>query len=359
MNNAKYNIDGSSIELINFINKERQPKRVNYKKVFRFFQRCLTRSIIEMNIKFKNIKGANESVISGINMIYHIFYILITYTNNIKLTIFLLERAILLYTEFIIMSQDKSVVEEIYFVPNINDAIAFSFKKTIGSIIVNDFETNNKHSTFLKESCLVLRNIYKLYFKKPDIFEDTKLFSMDVERNYTTINRLIGDESIENLKNKYYSSNSSLDKTNTETKTNIISLDNFLNIIETEIFENILLFNLNDNYDETLKKIDCIVNGNDNLSCKLGKIKLILFVFTRQYINHDIEINSQILNYLKNNGLDKNNLIYKDVLQRFFDGIVQFNFTEQFTHITSKDCRASSTIENTIIQLKEIFEFIK
>ena len=56
---------------------------------------------------------------------------MINYTNNVKLTIFL--EAILLYTEFIIMSQDKTLVEEIYFVPNINDAIAFSFKKTIGS----------------------------------------------------------------------------------------------------------------------------------------------------------------------------------------------------------------------------------
>ena len=64
-------------------------------------------------------------------MIYYIFFILIFYTNNIKLTIFLLERSILFY-EFIIMSQDKKLIDQICFVPNINDALFFTYKKTIG-----------------------------------------------------------------------------------------------------------------------------------------------------------------------------------------------------------------------------------
>ena len=74
MNDTKYNIDGSSLELINFINKEKQTKRIYFKKVFKFFQKCLSRAIIEMNTKFDKIKGLNESIIGGINMIYHIFY---------------------------------------------------------------------------------------------------------------------------------------------------------------------------------------------------------------------------------------------------------------------------------------------
>ena len=47
-------------------------------------------------------------------MIYHIYFILISYTNNIKLTVFLLERSILLYSEFIIMSQDKKLIDDIF-----------------------------------------------------------------------------------------------------------------------------------------------------------------------------------------------------------------------------------------------------
>ena len=83
------NIDSNSGELISFIDKERLSKKVNYKKIFRYFSKCLRKSIIEMNIKFKDLSNINESIISGINMIYHIYFILINYSNNIKLTIFL------------------------------------------------------------------------------------------------------------------------------------------------------------------------------------------------------------------------------------------------------------------------------
>ena len=171
-NLSNQNIDGNSGELISFINKERCSKKVNYKKIFRYFSKCLKKSISEMNTKFSELSNVNESIISGINMIYHIYFILINYTNNIKLTIFLLERAVLLYTEFIIMSQDKKMVDEIYFIPNINDAVSFSFKKTIGPILLNDMDSMSKNpnvnfnAKFLKEISILLRNIYKLYFLK-------------------------------------------------------------------------------------------------------------------------------------------------------------------------------------------------
>ena len=298
MTDQKYNIDGSSIELINFINKERLSKKINYKKILSFFHKCLNRSIIEMNNKFATIKGINETIISGINMIYHIFYILITYTNNIKLTIFLLERAILLYTEFIIMSQDKSVVDEIYFIPNINDAIAFSFKKTIGPIVIKDFETKHKNSIFVKEMCLLLRNMYKLYFKKPDIFENTNLFSIQVEKNYNAINKLFGDNTISDLKNKYYSNEVLDNKTLIETESESISLNLFLSIIDEEICYKLLEFNINDQYDDVLTKLDCIINSNDNLSSKLGKIKMVLFIYSKEHLKYNLDIDSEIYKYL-------------------------------------------------------------
>ena len=99
------NIDNSSGELKSFIDKERLAKKINFKKIFRYFSKCLRKSIIEMKIKFKDIANINESIISGINMIYHIYFILINYSNNINNNI--PSKGPLLYTEFIIMSQDK------------------------------------------------------------------------------------------------------------------------------------------------------------------------------------------------------------------------------------------------------------
>ena len=76
-------------------------------------------------------------------MVYYIFYVLIFYTNNIKLTLFLLERSILFYSEFIIMSQDKKLIDQICFLPNINDALFFTYKKTIGPIELCKIKTKN------------------------------------------------------------------------------------------------------------------------------------------------------------------------------------------------------------------------
>ena len=96
-----------NIDLINFINQEKNDKKILSKKIYKYFNNCLIKSFIELNNKFEPIENKNSNIIAGINMIYYIYFSLISYSNNIKLTIFLLERAILLYTEFIIMSQDK------------------------------------------------------------------------------------------------------------------------------------------------------------------------------------------------------------------------------------------------------------
>ena len=182
-----YTIENTSLELIKFINSERLSKKINYKKLFRYYSKCLKKSIIEMFVRFSGIKNANQKIISGINMIFHIYYILIVYSNNVKLTIFLLERAILLYTEFILMSQDNKMVEEIYFIPNTNDAICFSFKKTIGPITINDLDNSNKY-IYLKELCNSLKNIYKSFFKSShETIELNEINRTDIDKNLNNI----------------------------------------------------------------------------------------------------------------------------------------------------------------------------
>ena len=61
-----------------------------------------------MNVKFNELSNINESIISGINMIYHIYFILINYSNNIKLTIFLLERAVLFTLNLLLCLKTKN-----------------------------------------------------------------------------------------------------------------------------------------------------------------------------------------------------------------------------------------------------------
>ena len=371
MDGKNYNIENSSVELIQFINKERYTKKINYKKIFRFFSKCLRKSIIEMNNKFSDIKSSNESIISGVNMIYHIYYILIIYSNNIKLTIFLLERAILLYTEFIIMSQDKSVVEEIYFVPNINDAISFSFKKTIGPIIINDIETLTKNMRFIKNVCLTLRNIYKMYFKNSYCSNDSNLISINVENNIEQFDTIFKEKlDLGKLKSNYYNEDDNYERQLAayvskphSTQLNDLSLDNFLNIINNEITESLLIINQSANYSDILKKIDCIINGNDTLSIKLGKIKMLLYMCNREYLFTDSTINfnesNNILNFLKECESTESNIVYIEILERFFDTLVYYTFNTPFMHNIDKEPTTLKINENYIeCHLNEIFDYM-
>ena len=371
MDGINYNIENSSVELIQFINKERYTKKINYKKIFRFFSKCLRKSIIEMNNKFSDLKSINESIISGVNMIYHIYYILIIYSNNIKLTIFLLERAILLYTEFIIMSQDKSVVDEIYFVPNINDAISFSFKKTIGPIIINNIDPLTKNMQFIKNVCVTLRNIYKMYFKNSYCVDDSNFISINVENNIEHLDTIFKDNlNLADIKSNYYNEDDSYErqlaayvsKPHT-TQLNDLSLEHFLNIINNEISESLLIVNQSSNCNDILKKVDCIINGNDTLSIKLGKSKMLLYMFNREYQFTDSTINfnesNNVLNYLKNSEYPESNIVYSEILERFFDTLVYYTFNSPFMHNTSTNSTNLKINESYIeTQLNEIFDYI-
>jgi hypothetical protein len=149
-----------NIELIQFLNQEKQNRKINVKKIYTFYNKCLIKSIIDLKNKFINIENKNVCIDNGINMIYYIFFILIFYTNNIRLTIFLLERSILFYTEFIIMSQDKKLIDQICFVPNINDALFFTYKKTIGPLEIANMKVK-EDQIFIREICKTINLIYK------------------------------------------------------------------------------------------------------------------------------------------------------------------------------------------------------
>ena len=95
---------------------------------------------------------------------------MLSYTKNIKLTMFFSERAILLYTEFIIMSRNPILNNDLNFTPNINDALQFVYKKTIGPIKIKQLN-NNKQIYILKQSGLDIKNIL-LKLQKYNIYSD-------------------------------------------------------------------------------------------------------------------------------------------------------------------------------------------
>jgi hypothetical protein len=224
------------MELIDFINQEKINKKVNPKKILTYFNKCISNSLIELDGKLDNVENKYNSIVAGINMIFNIFFIIIFYSNNIKLTIFMVERSILLYTEFIIMSQDKKIIDDICFIPNITDAISFSYKKTIGPLNINKLNIKYNYS-YIKDISLIIKNILLKY--------------------YTTKNNIKNiDDYLNNLELELYNLFNKLNKTN-----HIFLIKYINNILQTN-HDNI--FNTIEILIETIKKYFELNKTNDN-----------------------------------------------------------------------------------------------
>jgi hypothetical protein len=167
-------------ELIDFINHEKCNDEINIKKAYIYFNTCCVKTMLELSEKFKSHSQwtyINE-VVKGTQMFSHVFFILLSYTNNLKLTIFLSERAVLLFTEFIIMSNDNKFTKDLCYFPNINDAIMFAYKKTIGSLVLkNDIIKPN--IKYLRTASTIIKLIYLEYFKVSDDLTTKNMEYMD------------------------------------------------------------------------------------------------------------------------------------------------------------------------------------
>ena len=148
------NID-TNVELMNFINSEKKLfMSFNYHKIYKCFSTCLLKTFLCCVSKLEN----KSQVIACINVMYHVFWIIINYTKNLSTTIFLSERSILLFNEFILMSNNPSISKELYFTPNITDSINFAYKKTIGPISLKNIPKNK-----INNNCLLLLKTIMIY----------------------------------------------------------------------------------------------------------------------------------------------------------------------------------------------------
>ena len=159
-------------ELLDYIENSKKKCTFNYTKLHTCFSTCLLKTIICLKDKVDSIPKLQ----SGCDVIYHVFWILINYTNNLSSSIYLSERAILLYSEFLIMSKNPDINKELYYTPNIADAINFAYKKTIGPIKLMNLNNNkyhNKSLNLLKHIIVkildrIIDDNYSLYFNIVD-----------------------------------------------------------------------------------------------------------------------------------------------------------------------------------------------
>jgi|TARA_B110000977_G_scaffold196396_1_gene276681 hypothetical protein len=158
-----------NIDLLNFINKKKQetvdpePKRI-------FF--LYTKSIRTAIINTYNQQGNKVFTISCAQLIHNIFWLIYNYSFNTKLTMFMCERAILLFNEYINISKNYGNEST-----NMVDVQQFIINKTVGPLKIDNKVSNVNIKEITSLSQIFEDFTYKLFAKIVDI--DTFYYSYD------------------------------------------------------------------------------------------------------------------------------------------------------------------------------------
>ena len=197
-------------ELLEYIESSKKKCSFNYTKLHNCFSTCLLKTILCLKDKVNSIPKLQ----SGCDVIYHVFWILINYTNNLSTSIYLSERSILLYSEFLIMSNNPDINKDLYFTPNIADAINFAYKKTIGPLkLINLNKTKYPNNSLILLKYIIVNIIDKI------ITEDFSMYFKIVDnlviKNQKTINN-------NNYYNTIFNNVEHILTINNETITNIV-----------------------------------------------------------------------------------------------------------------------------------------
>ena len=242
------------IELLNFIDKKILDKEnIDLKKIFLLFIRIMKNTIINCYTKLDNI----NYTMSCMDMIFPIFWIIYSYTYNSKLTMFLSERAVVLFNEYINLSStmESNTV-------NLADVKLFIYKKTLGPLILKNDNKNNLEisklftlSSFFKN---FLKNIFcKIYSDKSELNTKLDIVTSILENNVFECHNYTNLDFVCNL-----------------LEIDDITIDNFkYNILLIKIKLDIykIIFNDNDNS-----------NDNDNENSNFKK---------KEYKNNNLNIN--------------------------------------------------------------------
>ena len=195
---AEYNI----FEIIR--SEKKNLNSISFTQVSKVFSKYYWKYMNDLKTKMLDLENnINHTKVSFIenhsaigNFLFHIFYAIYLTSFNIHISIFFLERASLLFFEFISLSiQEKEYQVECN--SYINDAIIFTYKKTIGNVTLENIIEENKCNSNLNTN----PNYAKILAIRNSSFLFTKI-----------LNTFMLGEEIENFKKIYKNINEMLVK---------------------------------------------------------------------------------------------------------------------------------------------------
>ena len=168
-------------DLLQFINQKKQETiDVSDKKIVTNYCKVISNSILKCYEKV----SIDKYCIICMETINHLFWVLFMYSKNLKLTMFLCDRAILLFNEYIIMT--KSNIQSFTDKENehLTDVKSFVYKKTIGPLTLNSLYFKDKDIKHIIDICNILKISYTnftIYFLQNN--KDTSLDTVPVLTN--------------------------------------------------------------------------------------------------------------------------------------------------------------------------------
>ena len=156
----------SNLEII-FFNSHKP--MVSTKHCIQFFYTYFIKHMNYVLDKFKTHPKMNYIVIYSSNIIFNVFWVVLCSSNNIFISLFLSEKSILLFTEFIIQSDHSDLIQNTNYRPTILDAIIFTYKKTIDNIHIDSLIKKKKYNDIIN-ICYFFKELVKIIYTRVDIF---------------------------------------------------------------------------------------------------------------------------------------------------------------------------------------------
>ena len=155
-------------DMLEFINSKIQlSNKIQFHKVYQFFVKIMIKALIQPTEKLSN----NEYSTICYDIVFNVFWTLFNYTKNIKLTMFLCDRSIELFNEYMemilaalnsnLLSQNKIKIKP-------TDIKLFIYNKTIGPITFQKMERlkgiTKKRIKQCKSACMIFQILLKDVF---------------------------------------------------------------------------------------------------------------------------------------------------------------------------------------------------
>lgn len=172
----------SNLEIISF----KKQQIISNKQVIDFFYSYFFKHLDDVFTQFKPHANRKEIIVYVCNIIFNVFWIVYDSSQNIFMSLFFSEKSVLLFTEFIIISTNSGILENVMYKPTIQDAVYFSYKKTIDNIRIGSLLKNRTTFDIIRP-CFFFKEVMKLIYTNADIFNQSKNKIIEIiNTNYFT-----------------------------------------------------------------------------------------------------------------------------------------------------------------------------